>query len=342
MGDNQDHNHDHLHNHGIISRLIQLVVGHQHELDAAVTDSTLASDRGMQAVKRSFIALMATAMMQVVIVIFSSSVALLADTVHNFSDALTAIPLWVAFSLARRPRSRQFPYGYGRAEDIAAVFILIMIFASAGLIFYESVQKIRVPVPISNPGWVMAAALIGFLGNEGVAIYRIRIGKQIGSAALVADGIHARSDGLSSIGVLIGAVGSWLGFSRADPLVGLLIGLMILLIGWRSAGEIGRRLMDAVNPDLIDQAEKVVRGTGGVKEVKNLRIRWLGHQQLSEFSIVVDCQLPTYASHQIAEEARHRLLHALPHLAQVIVHVDPCPCEYLSTPDHLVNHPETQ
>jgi cation diffusion facilitator family transporter len=271
------------------------------------------------------------------VVAISGSVALLADTLHNFSDALTAIPLWLAFSLSRRSRDRQFTYGYGRAEDLAGVVIVVMIFASALVIFNESFQKIVDPQPMGNIGWVAAAALLGFAGNELVAVFRIRVGGEIGSAALIADGMHARTDGITSLGVLAGVTGVALGVPLADPLVGFAIGVAILWIVWNAGREMWFRMMDAVDPSLSRQIESMARAVEGVMEVHDVALRWVGHRQRGELHITVNCQMPTYASHRIAEEVRHALFHALPALVDMTVHVDPCVCEF--TPDpHLTQH----
>lgn len=287
----------------------------------------MATERGIQVLKISLAGLLITAVFQIVIVWISGSVALLADTIHNFSDAFTAVPLWLAFVLARRAGNRRYTYGYGRAEDLAGAFIVLMIFASALVVFYESIQKILNPQPLSNLGWVAAAAIIGFLGNELVAWYRIRVGRQIGSAALIADGLHARTDGFTSLGVLAGAVGVWLGFPLADPLIGLVIGVTILVIVAGTTRQMWRRLMDAVEPETVERLETVSQGVSGVIEVHDVRVRWLGHTQQAELHITVNCQLPTVQSHRIAEEVRHTLFHALPSLAEATVHVDPCECE---------------
>jgi cation diffusion facilitator family transporter len=171
--------------------LAHLFRPHSHDHTVAALDPTLATARGIWALKISLAALLATAFLQVAVVAISGSVALLADTVHNFSDALTSLPLWLAFALARRARNRRFTYGYGRAEDLAGMVIVVMLFGSALVVFYESIQKIIHPQAIANLGWVAAAAVIGFFGNELVALFRIRVGREIGSAALVADGYHA-------------------------------------------------------------------------------------------------------------------------------------------------------
>jgi cation diffusion facilitator family transporter len=305
---------------------------HSHGLQQAALDAALATERGIQAVKVSLVVLLATAAFQVVIVIVSGSVALLADTIHNFSDALTAIPLGLAFTLSRRARNARYTYGYGRAEDIAGVIIVLMIFITAIEAIYQSILKIIDPQPIQHLGWVAAAAILGFLGNELVAVYRIRIGRQINSAALVADGNHARTDGFTSLAVLAGAIGVWLGFPLFDPIVGLAIGTAILGIVWQSAREIGFRVMDAVDPKITGLIEATAAQTEGVMEVHDVAVRWVGHRLRAEFHIIVDCQMPTCESHKISEAARHDLFQRMPALADVTVHVDPCECERCGDP----------
>ena len=326
----QEHEHGHEHGHeqkqgimGWLREAIPFLHGHSHG-EANVDEAMESSERGIWALKVSLAGLGLTAIFQLVVVFISGSVALLADTIHNFSDALTAIPLWIAFVLGRRAASRSYTYGYGRAEDIAGVVILLMILFSAGLAGYESYTRMVNPQPLDNVGWVIAAAIIGFLGNEAVAIFRIRVGKEIGSAALVADGQHARVDGLTSLAVLFGAIGSLIGFPLADPIVGMLITVAILFIVRDTAVTMWRRLMDAVEPEIVESIERAAMSIPGVMEVHDVRVRWLGHRLQTELHITVDEDLPTRESHRIAEEVRHALLHAQPRLATVTVHVDPC------------------
>lgn len=325
------HSHEHHENEhkrdGFWNIVKHLITPHSHTHHAAALDPALANNRGIWALKVSLVGLLITATFQVFIVAISGSVALLADTLHNFSDALTAIPLWLAFALARRARNRRYTYGYGRAEDLAGAFIVLMIFASALVVFYESIQKILHPQPLSNIGWVAAAAIIGFLGNELVAIFRMRVGRQIGSAALVADGLHARVDGFTSLGVLVGVIGVWLGFPWADPLVGLIIGAAILVIVWNTAKEMWRRMMDGIEPEVVERIEHIARSVDGVMDVHEVTARWIGHRQRAELHVTVNCQIPTIASHRIGEEVRHALFHELPALSDITVHIDPCECD---------------
>jgi len=259
-----------------------------------------------------------------VIVVFSGSVALLADTIHNLADALTAAPLWIAFVVGRRPANRRYTYGYGRAEDVAGLAIVAMIALSAAIAGWESVRKLMHPEPMQYIGLVIAASVIGFIGNEAVAIYRIRVGKRIGSAALVADGQHARVDGLTSLAVLFGALGVLAGFPMADPIVGLLITIAIVFVLRDAVREIWWRLMDAVDPALVDRLETAAEKVEGVQAVDEMRVRWIGHTLHAEANVEVDGSLTTLDGHSIAEEVRHAMLHAAPWLRSATVHIDPC------------------
>jgi cation diffusion facilitator family transporter len=315
--------HAHAGRHGLLGRLRELLVPHRHDPGVAVDTALETSRQGMRALAISLLALAATALIQAVVVAFSGSVALLGDTLHNFADALTAVPLAIAFRLGRRPPTRRYTYGFGRAEDLAGIVVVVFIAASSVLAGYEAVRRLLEPTEVRYLGLVAAAAVVGFLGNELVARYRIRVGRQIGSAVLVADGLHARTDGLTSLSVLVGAAGVALGFELADPLVGLLIAVAILLVLRDAAREVYRRLMDAVDPALVDQVEDVLRATPGVVEVGEVRLRWIGHQLRAECEVAVDGALSVVKGHRIAEEAQHRLLHQVPRLTAALVHADP-------------------
>src|SRR5713226_9133475 len=308
-----DHPHDHSHDN-------DRPHGHTHGI---VDPSITTSDRGMWAIKWSFVGLAATAVIQLVVVFISGSVGLLADTIHNLGDAATAIPLGIAFWFARKKPSARFTFGYGRVEDLAGVAIVVTILASAIIAGYESIERLLHPQEISHLWAVIGASIVGFLGNEGVAIFRIRVGREISSAALIADGYHARVDGWTSLAVLVGAVGVWLGYPLADPIVGLLITAAIFGIVIQSSKEIFTRMLDGVDPAVVDEIRHTADHVADVKEVTDIRARWLGHRLHAEVNIAVDSHLTIAQAHAVAAEVRHRLLHALPNLSLVVVHVDP-------------------
>lgn len=294
--------------------------GHAH---GAVNPSVATSERGIWAVKSSFVGLFVTALLQVVVVVLSGSVALLSDTIHNFGDALTAVPLWIAFALTRLGSSRRFTFGYGRVEDLAGVVVVLIILFSAMVAGYQAVDRLLNPQPIELLGAVAAAAVIGLVGNEAVAIFRIRVGRQIGSAALIADGYHARTDGWTSLAVLVGAIGVWLGYPLADPIVGLLIAGAILVIVWQSGKTVFTRLLDGVDPSVIDEIRQSVGHVEAVEDVAEVRARWLGHRLRAEVNVAVDPELSVEEGHAIAREVNHRLMHELRYLDLAVVHVDP-------------------
>ena len=307
----------------MVSRLVHLVRPHSHEAADKVDAALEASAEGIRALWISLAILGATAAIQAVVVAFSGSVALLGDTLHNAADALTAVPLGVAFLVGRRPPNRRYTYGYGRAEDLAGIAIVVVIAASSALAAYEAATRLAHPRPVSNLIAVGVAALAGFAGNEAVARYRIRVGRKIGSAALVADGLHARTDGFTSLAVLLGVAGVAVGWDWADPVVGLLITVAILAVLRQAAREIYRRLMDAVDPELVDQTEQTLRATTGVLDIGEVRLRWIGHQLRAECEVVVDGAASALQAHHVAVEAEHNLLHAVPRLTAALVHADP-------------------
>lgn len=332
------HDHDHAHDHGheesadhshgtglwgLLNSVFHLH-GHSEQQHQLAGDPAVATEEGIRTIWLALGALSLTTIIQLAIVWFSGSVALLADTVHNLGDALNSIPLLIAFYLARRRATRRYTYGFGKAEDVAGIFIVLSIAFSAGYIFWESFQKLLNPSPLTNLGWIALAAIVGFLGNETVAMLQIRVGRKIGSDAMVADGLHARTDGLTSLAVLIAVLGSWLGYPIVDPIIGILIGMTILFITRDAITTMWYRLMDAIDPALVDQIEQIAAHPAGVQHVHAVRVRWLGHQMQAELHIVVDEDLSTRESHAVAEAVRHDLFHELPRLTLISVHVDPC------------------
>lgn len=291
-------------------------------LHGALDPAFFAARSGIEAVGWSFVALGATTLVQGFIALHSGSAALLADAVHNLGDASTSVPLWIAFRLARLKPSERFTYGYGRMEDLAGLAVVAAILTSAAAAAWISVDRFLHPREVTHLAAVMAGSLVGLLGNEGVAVLRIRVGKRIGSAALTADGYHARADGLASLAVLLGALGVWAGYPVADPLIGILISLFIFKIGVESAGTVFTRLLDGVDPEVFDEIRKAAAGSTGVRGIGEIRARWSGHRLHAEANVAVDPSLSVERGHRVAMEVRHRLMHALPYLSNVVVHVD--------------------
>jgi cation diffusion facilitator family transporter len=308
-GDGHPH-HDHRHAGGD---------SHTH----GVVDPTIATtDRGIFAIKWSFVILAITAALQLAVVVASGSVALLADTIHNIGDATTAIPLWIAFALARRKPTATFTYGYGRVEDFAGIVIVLIILMSALVAGYEAIDRFIHPQPIRLLGWVAVAGLIGFIGNEAVAVFRIRIGREINSAALIADGYHARTDGLTSLAVVIGAAGVWLGFPLTDPIIGLLITLAIFGIVWQSAKAVLTRMLDGVEPHIIAEIRHAAEHVPGLT-LRDAKARWLGHRLHADLRVSVDPAQPVADATQLIETLRRTLHDHLPALDAARIELTP-------------------
>lgn len=296
---------------------------HSHDSADRVDTALEASRQGMRTLGWSFAVLFVTAVAQLAVVLVSGSVALLGDTIHNFADALTAVPLGVAFLLGRRAATRRYTYGLGRAEDLAGVAVVLIIAGSAVIAGWEAVDRLLHPQPVNHLWVVAAAGVIGFLGNEIVARYRIVVGRRIGSAALVADGLHARTDGFTSLAVVLGAGGVALGFPVADPIIGLGITVAILFVLRDAAREVFRRLMDAVDPVVVDLVERTASAVPDVLAAGQVRMRWIGHTLRAELAVTVDAALTVEQAHRIAHDVEHRLVHAVPRLAAATVHTEP-------------------
>ena len=301
----------------------EMVGGHSHDTADQIDDALEADSAGRRALIISLIGLLVTALIQLGVVLISGSVALLGDTLHNFADALTAVPLLIAFTLARRPPTKRYTYGYGRSEDIAGLFVIAMMTLSSVLAAYIAIDRLIHPQTVTHLWAVAAAGLVGFVGNEVVARYRIRVGRQIGSAALVADGLHARTDGFTSLAVLLGAAGVAIGWRWADPLVGLLITVAILGVLRSAIRQVGARLMDAVDPGLVEKATAALSSAAGVNDVRELRIRWIGHTLRAEADLAVDPNLTVEQAHDLAHHAEAHLLADVSRVTAATIHVSP-------------------
>jgi cation diffusion facilitator family transporter len=323
--DDGGHNGEHAHTWWgrVTHEVSEFVGGHSHDTSEQIDDALEADSAGRRALLISLVGLGLTAGIQAIVVVLSGSVALLGDTLHNVADALTAVPLLVAFTLARRPATKRYTYGYGRAEDLGGLFVIAMITLSSALACYEAITRLIHPHNVTHLWVVAGAAVVGFVGNETVAGYRIRVGRQIGSAALVADGLHARTDGFTSLAVLLGAGGVALGWRWADPVVGLLITVAILGVLRSAVRQVAARLMDAVDPALVDQAIAAISTVEGVDAVRDLRIRWIGHALRAEADIAVNPDLSVGEAHELAHHAEQHLLTYVGRLTAANIHTSP-------------------
>jgi cation diffusion facilitator family transporter len=339
-GHDHDHGHGHPHDHhgGLRSRLMELFVPHSHDSADKVDSALEASRDGMRCLKISFAGLILTALVQTALVYYTDSVALLGDTLHNYADALTAIPLAIAFAVGRRMATRRYTYGYGRAEDLAGIVVVVLIAASAAYAGYEAIGRLADPGELRHLGVLAGAGVVGFIGNEVVAQYRVRTGRRIGSAALVADGLHARTDGFTSLAVVLSAAGAWAGFPLADPIIGLVITVAILFVLRDAAREVYRRLMDAVDPALVDEAEQVMRATPGVIDVTEVRLRWLGHRLRAEARIAMDSSATLVDAHHLSHRVEHDLVHGVRRLTAATIHAEPLAHDAEAAHDLVAHH----
>ena len=327
----REHHHgqqEHKHNHDsswwekIAMGLHLPGYGHSHDLPA-VNDAIYNNELGIRTVKQALLLLGITTLLQAGIYYFSGSVALLADTVHNLGDALNSIPLWIAFVLARRVATKRYTYGFGRAEDIAGLVIVLSIAFSAGYILVEAVSKIITPQPIAFGGWVIVAALVGFVGNEIVAVLQISVGKRIGSEAMVTDGRHARVDGLTSLAVLPAVFGSWMNVPILDPIFGLIIGVAIVFITRDAIIAMWYRLMDAVDPHLMEHVEAAILKNPSVREINYACMRWVGHSLYLESCITVDPAYEFAKLYTLREQIDQELIKEIPYLSQITLSLSP-------------------
>ena len=341
-GHDQDHRHDHEHGHehrhGPWAAIRHLLAPHHHRVGDSVDRALEDSHLGERVTKQTLVLKLAGAGVQLGIVAISGSLALMADMIHSFADASTTIPLWIAFVLGRREASSRFPHGYRRAEDLAGVFIVLVIMVTSVLVIWESTQRLRAPTPITNLPWVAAAAVVGIVVNEFVARIRIRVGRQIGSSALVADGLHARTDTLSSAAVLVAVGGVALGYDLVDSLVGFVVAAIILWMMKDTAVQIGLRLMDGVEPGTLEQIGAISAEVEGVEAVDAVRARWSGHRMMVEVSIAVDPERSVRTGHLVAEQVRHAVLHEARHVHDVLVHVNPAVGDDDDDPHALTRH----
>ena len=312
-----EHNHDH--DQGEPHHDEQ---GHGH-VHGKVDADLYGNRAGLRAVQISTAGMFLVSAIQFAIAWIGGSAGLFADALHNFGDVFTTIALWIAFVISNRAANQRYTYGYYRSEDLAGIFIVLVIIASATASAVESIQKLtsgNIPTQIYLS---MAAALVGVAGNELLAQYKISVGKRINSVSLIADGHHSRIDGLTSLAAFIGLVGVQIGFPKADPIAGIVITIVIVTVVFSTARSVLQRLLDAVDPHVVPSIITIASAVTGVEEVTDVRARWIGHTLHVAMNIEVDAELTLSKAHAIAEEVRHQLFHHIKGISEVLIHTDP-------------------
>ncbi len=312
-----EHNHDH--DQGEPHHAEQ---GHGH-VHGKVDADLYGNRAGLRAVQISTAGMFLVSAIQFAIAWIGGSAGLFADALHNFGDVFTTIALWIAFVISNRAANQRYTYGYYRSEDLAGIFIVLVIIASATASAVESIQKLtsgNIPTQIYLS---MAAALVGVAGNELLAQYKISVGKRINSVSLIADGHHSRIDGLTSLAAFIGLVGVQIGFPKADPIAGIVITIVIVTVVFSTARSVLQRLLDAVDPHVVPSIITIASAVTGVEEVTDVRARWIGHTLHVAMNIEVDAELTLSKAHAIAEEVRHQLFHHIKGISEVLIHTDP-------------------
>lgn len=323
--EHEEHLHDHDHDHEDQHDHDEHGHGHgEHGHEHGKVDADLYGNRaGLRAVQISTAGMLLVALIQFAIALIGGSAGLFADALHNLGDVLTTVALWIAFVLSNRASNERYTYGYYRSEDLAGVFIVLVIIASAVASAVESIQKLASGAVPTHLYLSMAAALVGCAGNEILAQYKISVGKRINSVSLVADGKHSRIDGLTSLAAFVGLIGVALGFPTTDPIAGLIITLVILSVVFTTTRSVIQRLLDGVDPHIIPAVLATAQDVPGVDAVTDPRARWVGHTLHVSLNIEVDPDLTLVKAHAIAEEVRHRLLHEIHGLSEAIIHTDP-------------------
>lgn len=293
--------------------------GHPH-----VDTSTYSNRDAVRAVVVSALALGVASAAEFAAAVAGHSAGVLADGLHNAGDVLTTFILLFAFRLAGRPATSRYPSGYGRIEDVATLLIVIVIVVTAAVAAVESALKLVHPESYHGIGFMLAAAAVGAVANLSVSEYKVRVGRGIGSTALEADGIHSRIDALVSFGAFAGIGLAALGVGWADPIAGLAITAMILYILAGTVRDLYHRMMDAVDPSVVEEIEHAAQHVGGVIGVHDVRARWVGRQLWIVMHIDCDPFATLAQAHELAERVEHEVAHHVS-AAQIDIHMDPGP-----------------
>jgi cation diffusion facilitator family transporter len=264
-----------------------------------------------RAIAVSAIGLGATGLVELLLALFTNSVGLLGDAIHNLSDVSTSAVVFLGFRLSRRPPTERYPYGLDRAEDLAGVGIAVVIWASAAFAGYESVRKLVEHGHTAHVGVGIVGAALGIVGNQVVARYKLVVGRRINSATLIADARHSWLDALSSAGALVGLVAVALGQPWGDPVAGLAVTAFICHVGYEVTSDVIHRLADGVDPAVIAAAETAAGSVPGVIHA-HARARWTGRTLRVEIEGWVDPDLTARDADTLGRQVASALSEQLP------------------------------
>jgi cation diffusion facilitator family transporter len=290
--------------------------GHSH------SSAHYGNKDAVRAVVVSAFALGLAAVAEISASLLSGSASVLADGLHNAGDVLTSFILLVTFALVRRPATRRFSSGYGRFEDVATLLIIIVIILTAAAAAAESIAKFIYPANYSNIPLGLGAALIGVIANLGVSEYKLRVGRGIKSESLAADGIHSRIDALVSAGAFVGIGLAGLGLKIADPIVGVLITFAIVYVLAGTVRQLFYRMMDAVDPTIVDEITHAALSVSGVLQVHDVRVRWVGRELVAAMHVDCDSKATLEEAHALAIRVEDAVRHEVP-AARLEIHMDP-------------------
>ena len=280
---------------------------------SAIVDDEGERRQANRAVGVSAVGLALTGVVELVVGLLSGSVALLGDALHNLSDVSTSLAVFIGFRASRKTATDRYTYGYERAEDMAGIGIAVVIWASAAFAGYESIRKLIHNTGTHDVGWGIGAAAVGIVGNQIVARYKLRVGTRINSATLVADAKHSWLDALSSGGAMVGLIAVSLGAPWADAVAGIIVTGFICHVGWEVTSDVAHRLLDGVEPEVIETAEKVAAEIPGVRHA-HARARWTGRTLRVEVEGWVDADTTVAESDRIGQAIADALAPKLPEM----------------------------
>ena len=288
------------------------------------------SEGGKKAAKVAIIANCCLTVLNITVGIISGSYGLISEGAHTLSDVATSVIAYFGFVVGQKPADKEHPIGHGRAEAISGLVIVIFLAIVAYEIITGAFDKIFHPNLITIPDTFAAImAVVGIFVNLKISDYIIKIGKEINSPAIVADGKHQKTDIFSSVAVLVGVVVSNMGFPILDPIVGLIIGLLIIKTAYEIAKENIDNIMGKVpSQELIKRVENIANASANTNTAHNIRIDYFGSYATVTLHIELDGNMTLDESHKIAHKVENDILENIPIIKSALVHTCPLGLDY--------------